>query len=327
MINTYSQSTNLSYAYSPKFKGQATHEILKIGNKERIIRHETAFFREYNTMKKSVEYLKKTFPDVSEPQIIIGACSSGEQALSVKMLLKGQKPHILGFDISKKSIDEANSLTYKIYQPKDEKSRKNIQDRGLSAYNDEFLAFDIKKQTLSKTQQKLKKIFNQTFVETKPESEGLNTFSMYMKKIRCFISGFKKPKFIVKTFKPRNPNNLGCKFVEGDIQSLDKIAPEGKAHMLSFSNALYHLITEDVCCGADREQLPKEEAMSIIKNVAKQVNKALIHKGLFTLGEHEDLQMTDMQLVSNVLKESGFKKVTGRKGTYCNMWAKYKDVQ
>lgn len=326
MMNTFSHTTNISYTYSPNFRGQATYEILKIGNKEKILRHETAFFRDYHTIKKSVDYLKNTFPNSTDKQIVVGACSSGEQALSIEMLMKKQKHHILGFDISPKSVEEAKKLTFQIHKPKNKKSRTEIKNRNIVGYNDEFLAFNSGVQFSANTQKKLKKIFNQTFIEIETIPKKVNCFKMLMNKLKYLIANVIEPEFLTKTFKVRRPNDVKCDFVEGDIQNLDKLVPKGKAHMITFSNALYHLVTEDICYGAIREKLPKAEVNKVIVNVAKQVNKALTNRGLFVIGEHEDKQMTDMKLVSKILEENGFKSLEKKKGKYCNIWVKYKDV-
>ena len=147
-----------------------------------------------------------------------------------------------------------------------------------------------------------------------------------MNKLKYLIANVIEPEFLTKTFKVRRPNDVKCDFVEGDIQNLDKLVSKGKAHMITFSNALYHLVTEDICYGAIREKLPKAEVNKVIVNVAKQVNKALTNRGLFVIGEHEDKQMTDMKLVSKILEENGFKSLEKKKGKYCNIWVKYKDV-
>lgn len=326
MINTFNPTTNMSYACSPKFKGQATHEILKIDNKKQLIRHETAFFRDYYTIKKSIDYLKNTFSNNANRQIIVGACSSGEQALSIEMLMKEQQHNILAFDISPQSVKDAKKLTFQINKPKNEQSRIELKNRSIVGYNDEFLAFNSGEQFSANTQKKLKKMFNQTFIEIETIPKKVNYFKMLMEKLRCLITKDIEPEFITKTFKARNPKDIKCKFVEGDIRNLDKLVPKGQAHMVTFSNALYHLITEEGCHGAMRYALPKKETYKIVTNIVKQVNKALTNRGLFILGEQEDKQMTDIKLVSEILKENGFKPLENLKGKYCNIWVKYKDV-
>ena len=115
------------------FKGHGGHEILEIGKDSLLLRHETAFFREYNTLNKGINYLRQHFPKEKNPRIIVGACSTGEEALSIKMLMPDKKPKILGFDISPNSIAEAKTGIYTISQPKDDISRKFISWLGISA--------------------------------------------------------------------------------------------------------------------------------------------------------------------------------------------------
>lgn len=107
---------------------------------------------------------------------------------------------------------------------------------------------------------------------------------------------------------------------------LNKIVPEGKAHMITFSNALYHLVTEDAgFCGV-RRQIPLKSMLEIFEEIAKQTNKTLVKKGLFVLGEREDKQMTNIKLFCEILKENGFREATNPSNRYCNIWQKYKDI-
>ena len=167
---------NLQSFTSPNFKGRVSAEIVQIGQKEKLLIHETAFFREYKSMKKSIDYLKQNFPDEKQPLILVGACSSGEQALSIKMLLNDRTPKILGFDISRKAIDEANSQVYRIYQPIKNTDLKKIREWNVAAYGDEFLAFDRPNQNLSPEKKRLRKVFYQTFDEIKQTTPKNNFF-------------------------------------------------------------------------------------------------------------------------------------------------------
>ena len=87
-----------------QFKGRVGHEIIKSGKKNLTLIQETAFFREPKTLDYAVEYAKNKFADASKLRIIVGACSSGEEALSFKMLMNGKKAEILGFDAGESAI-------------------------------------------------------------------------------------------------------------------------------------------------------------------------------------------------------------------------------
>ena len=107
---------------------------------------------------------------------------------------------------------------------------------------------------------------------------------------------------------------------------MDEIAPKGKAHAISFRNAMYHLMTMNNE-NEERIQKPIEEVEPMLNHVAKQINKALTKDGIFMLGELEDKQLTDTKLLSRIFKENGFKEVAKTKNGYCNIWAKVKDVE
>lgn len=306
------------------FKGHGGHEILEIGKDSLLLRHETAFFREYNTLNKGINYLRQHFPKEKNPRIIVGACSTGEEALSIKMLMPDKKPKILGFDISPNSIAEAKTGIYTISQPKDDISRKFISWLGISAYKDEFLGFGKPKTHKEKI---LKNLFNKNFTQiaenSAPEKNPIKKF--FNKLCFKFLKNI-DPEFNDKIFALNDPKNTGCEFIQGDIQHLDEIAPKGKAHAISFRNAMYHLITMNNE-NEERIQKPIEEVEPMLNHVAKQINKALTKDGIFMLGELEDKQLTDTKLLSRIFKENGFKEVAKTKNGYCNIWAKVKDVE
>lgn len=328
-IINYTQPTfyQSKYNNTPKintsFKGHGGTELLELGKDALLLRHETSFFREYNTLNKSINYLRQHFPNERNPKIIVGACSTGEEALSIKMLMPDKKPQILGFDIGPNSIEEAKSGVYTISQPKDDTSKEYLAWRGFSAYKDEFLGFGNPK---TRNQKILKNLFNNTFTQISEDSTPgkTNPVKKFINKLRFLFFKDINPEFNDKTFALKDPKNTGCKFIQGDIQHLDEIAPEGQAHAISFRNAIYHLLTTN----NQSERIPKpvEEAEPILKQVAKQINKALTKNGIFILGEREDKQLTDTKLLSKVFKENGFKEVAKTKNGYCNIWAKIKDV-
>lgn len=333
-ITNYNQPTllgiNNNYAQnSMAFRGHAGHEILKQGKDVLLLRHETAFFREYNTLNKSVNYIRQHFPKEKSPKIIVGACSTGEEALSFKMLMPDKTPKILGFDISPTSVNEAKHSTYTISQPKNTKSRQFIDNMGIDAYKDEYLGFEPNNdKKVTRNQKRLKELFNKTFEErpTDEKPKKINLIKKALDFIKSKLSLDIDPDLNTKTFVVKNPKDTGCKFVQGDIQHLDEIAPKGEAHAISFRNALYHLVTNDISGGAYRETKPRAEAKPILTQVAKQVNKALTKDGIFILGECENSQLTDTKLLSEVLLENGFKKAVKDKNGYCNIWTKVSEI-
>ena len=315
--------TKTNPAKTTNFKGHGGHEILEIGKDTLLLRHETAFFREYNTLNKGINYLRQHFPKEKSPRIIVGACSTGEEVLSIKMLMPDKKPKILGFDISPNSIAEAKTGIYTISQPKDDVSRNFISWLGISAYKDEFLGFGKPKTHKEKI---MKNLFNNNFTQIAEKSTPKqNPIKRFFNKLSFILLRDINPEFNDKIFALKDPKNTGCKFIQGDIQHLDKIVPKGKAHAISFRNAIYHLVTMENE-NDERIQIPLKIAEPTLNHVAKQINKALTKDGIFILGEREDKQLTDTKLLSKVLKKNGFKEVAKTKNGYCNIWAKIKDV-
>lgn len=322
---TFSYIRNNHVQNNMAFKGHGGHEIIKQGKDVLLLRHETAFFREYDTLNRSVNYIRQHFPNEKSPRIVVGACSTGEEALSFKMLMPDKTPKILGFDLSPDSVKEAKSSVYTISRPTDKKSRQFIKEMGYDAYKDEYLGFEPNQdEKITRNQKILKELFNKTFVEKEENPPRLiNPIKNFMDYIRVKLSlDFKLD---TKTFAVKNPKNIGCEFVQGDIRHLDKIVPEGKAHAVSFRNALYHLVTTNDTQGY-RVTKPSNETKPIMTTIAKQINKALTKDGILILGEKENLQLTDTKLLSEVLLENGFKKAVKNKNGYCNVWKKVSDI-
>lgn len=325
--NYINQSTNANTLTPLNFKGHAGHEVLKLGKDVLILRHETAFFREYKTLNKSINYLRQKFPNEKSPKLIVGACSTGEEAFSIKMLLHEREPEILAFDISEDAVQKAKVARYTISQPKDKLSRKFIDERQISAYSDEYLGFSSCTMTCKKKM--LKNLFDKMFTEV-PLGRTKNIFAPIkkgMNYIRYFLLGDMELNLNNKVYTIKQNEQSGCKFMQGDIKNLDKIAPEGKAHAVFFRNALYHLVTNDIAGGVYRIPKKTEEASHILTNIVKQVNKALVKDGIFVIGEQENRQMTDTKLLSKILAENGFKPVEKRPKNYCNIWVKYKNAE
>ena len=328
-INSYTHSVkNAHKEYKPtskdtvNFTGRVGHEVFKNGKKNIVLIQETAFFREPKTLAYSVNYVKKHLYTEPKIKILVGACSSGEEALSYKMLT-GKKAEVLGFDLGKNVIKQANENVYQISVPKDSKNAKYAKDIGLSAYKDFYLGFESR--SLTSEQKRYKKLFNHFFEKIQtPEHK-----TKLIDKVRNFLLEKlgQTPDIQVesKTYKLKNPDKLNCKFIVGDINNLDTFTSKGNAHILSFRNAFYHIMND----GLDQyARVPKTKTKlePILDNIGKQANKVLKKDGLFVLGEHEEAQGSDMDLLSAVLQKNGFAKVVDRGDEYCNIWRKVKDI-
>ncbi len=306
-----------------QFKGRVGHEVIKNGKKNLTLIQETAFFREPDTLNWAIKYIQNKFAKNTKIRIIVGACSSGEEALSFKMLMKDRKTEILGFDAGENAIKKANKHIYQISRPKDKKNAEFAKEIGLSAYKDGYLSFSSR--PLTGMHKKHQELFNKFFeeIETPEHKTSLIT------KFRNYLleKMGRTPDIEVKsrTYKLKNPETLNCNFMVGNIEQMDKFTPKGKAHILSFRNAFYHIMNEDLE-QFERTPLPDKELKPILDNIGKQANRVLEKDGLFILGEHEDKQGSNMKLLSEVLKNSGFTEAVENRNNYCNIWKKVKDL-
>ena len=101
-------------SYMPTFKANTWSEKCN-GN---YLIHETAFFRESETDEFVKNYLVQNFLSKNQPvNIVVGACSTGEEAYSQAMLYDEYNGlvDILGFDLSPKAIELAQEGDFIIY--------------------------------------------------------------------------------------------------------------------------------------------------------------------------------------------------------------------
>ena len=107
---------NYTYnTYKPAFKANNWSE--KANGKYLI--HETAFFREPQTDEFVKKYLVENYLSKGLPvNIVVGACSTGEEAYSQAMLYDEyqDKVNVLGFDLSSKAIELAQKGDFIIYE-------------------------------------------------------------------------------------------------------------------------------------------------------------------------------------------------------------------
>ena len=82
--NLYSDKSNITnspaYSSAVPFKGHFGDEFIKKGNL--WLRHETAFFRDSKSNEFITKYILDNLQNKKEINIISGACSTGEEALT-----------------------------------------------------------------------------------------------------------------------------------------------------------------------------------------------------------------------------------------------------
>lgn len=129
------------------------------------LRLETALFRDLQTKNFVKEYIIKNFNDKNEIKIIVGGCSTGEEAYTFSMLLKdlANKVKITGFDLSKEAIKSANSKKLLMQKQKETpKGYYSIMGFLKNALKDSYLCFSDSTQ-LTKEQTECKKLFDEFF--------------------------------------------------------------------------------------------------------------------------------------------------------------------
>ena len=266
------------------------------------LRHETAFFREQEVKEYIKKYVEKNWKNKNEINIVSAGCSTGEEAITYSMLFRNmkQKVNILGFDLSADSIRKANSREYVLSRPV--AIHRNQSYSCYSAFKDAYLAFPQDK--LNNVQKKNKEVFKEYFQPVvKPsisykqqlKTRLLNDFSFWNSDIPLENRYYR-----LKKDKAEN-----CKFVVGDVEDINKILGGKKADIISFSNVMYHELTDDMCNIGYRTLKVKSDI--ILKNLIERFKESLVDGGLLVFGTNESKQMPKYGNVINTMKKSGFK--------------------
>ncbi len=296
------------------FKGHLKIEMTPNEGFE-ILRHETGFFREYPTLKFVKDYVEKFFKDKDEIRIVSGACSTGEEVVSLGILLNAMKDKvkILGIDVGEKAIDSAKSGKYTFERYKYMHSGSN-----LSALSDVFLAFKTKNK-LSIEQKGLKQLFDKFFEPTdtvfadKIVTEG-NKFIAFLNKL--LLMPIVKEQ---KEYKIRDGELRNCEFVLGNITDINEITKGKKSDVILFRNAMYHMATDyfDTVKG---KRVLCNSAENIIENLINILKNNLNKNGILCFGEHEGYQLTNDKILPNVLKKLGFEPLNRTPKQEATVW-------
>lgn len=288
----------------------------------KYLKHETGFFRDIETKEFVKNYIEKNFANKDKIKILIGACSTGEEAYTYAMLLDNlkSKTQIVGFDLSETSIKEAKSK--KFLMQKQVKAPKGLIDAYVylgNTLNDSYLCFPHTKQ-LSEKEIEKKKLF-ENFFEISTDTQK-NKKTHFGKKINQWIM-----KNILKMFPPTFENKYvvakentfsNCEFTQGNILKLKEITKDEKADVITFSNALYHITTEEIGLTGIREQ--KNDAEKIIEKLIQQIKENLKINGLFVIGEDEISQMFDSGELNKMMIKNGFEPLNKTDEHLANIW-------
>lgn len=319
--STMQISNNNFYGKSPSlqnFSGHAGFERLysHYGIRDGVTT-ETRLFRDLKTIKFAANYLKNIFINDPEKKIVIGACSTGEEAYSFKMLMGETPSKIIGFDIGKETIKTAKTGIIEINVPTDKDAQKYAEAMAMDTYKDRFLVSEI---SANEEEKELKKIFNDNFKPIESKEKIIFKLKEALRKLLdiTYIE------FDRKMYRIKNPDNIP-EFKNGDVTDIEKTIPLDKQnHLFSCKNALYHMITDNNYCL--RESIDPRNIKIILNKIFGDANKALKKDGLFIMGEEEHLQHTSMHLVSKALLENGFLPIRMPDRPYLNVWKKVKEV-
>jgi len=297
------------------FKGHVGAEkCAKVAVKHLI--HETAFFREPETNKIVKDYVTKNMSGKDKIRIISGGCSTGEEAVTYSMMFDNMadKVDILGFDLSQKSVEQAKKGIYLFERPYPE-CKQLAEDYGISAFNDSYLVYNNEK-SLTKEEEQNKKLFDKFFEPSKEEvpEEKLSLMDRFQQWVVAKMNKEPIMRYEKKSYKLKDGQAKNCRFVQGDIKDIRKIAGEEKADVILFRNVMYHLTNDSL-------RNPVKNTKAIVKDIGTKLKDSLNGGGLLVFGEKETIQMSD-DAVPVVMKELGFKPLNETKDHPANIWQK-----
>ena len=306
---------------SISFKGHFGEEEY---NKDDIkcLKHETGFFRDIETKEFVKDYIEKNFAEKEKINIIVGGCSTGEEAYTYAMLLDKlkNKTKIIGFDLSEKSINDAKSKKFLMQK------QVKAPDGMIDAYtylghtlDDTYLCFQTDRE-LTPQEIERKNLFDKFFEISKetpaPEKMSLRKrINLYI--IKNFLKMF-PPTFENKYVVAKENKFNNCEFVQGDILNLKDITKNEKADVITFSNALYHITTEEI--GQSGIRKPKYNYKKVVEELISQLKENLAPNGLFVVGEDEIMQMFDSGEFNNLMKDNGFEPLNKTNEHLENVW-------
>lgn len=301
--------TSDSVSFTAHTKGEM---IYKKGFVQLI--HQTAFNREPKTKQFVCDYIQKYFGHKDNIKIVSAGCSTGEEAVTYSMLLypMRDKVDILGFDLGKKAIKEAQSRKY-IFEIPNKNFDFNQELEIPTPYTDTYLLSDTNK-GLSTVQTRFKSLFKEFF---EPTNEKIK--KPFGERIRDLITkrnGYTPMQLERKSYKLKDGMAENCKFIQGDVLEIDKILNGEKADVISFSNALYHLTTDSMC----GVRSLKKDAEQTIENLMTKFKNCLNNNGIVVFGENEGVQIANNEVVPKVMKRLGFTPLNETAEHSANVW-------
>lgn len=268
----------------------------------RYLAHQTAFFREPVTLERVKRYIIKNFSDKKEINILVGACSTGEEAYTLSMLLNGlkSKVNIIGFDVSKNTVNQARKGKVLMQTSIVETEREMF-------LKDSYLVFS-NKNDLTKQQNDYKQMFDENFVPIKGKY-----FRIYNNIKRFFTDLNPNIGRRSRYFQIKDGHIQNCRFVEGDIRELDKLDAPEKVDVLFFRNAFYHLL--NTCRNEEQQE-------KVLTQIISGVRNKLGKNGIFVNGEDDGIQISNYTLIPRVMIKMGFEPINLTIEGTASIWKK-----
>lgn len=263
------------------FKGYEDYtDGVKSENTSKRLLHQTAFFRNIETLEKTERYITAKFPKGTH--IADFGCSIGEEAYSLAMLLskrnKDKKYKITGYDLSPKVVDRAHSGPFEMLYNSVEGLINSRYEYSVSnrKYLRElfFNCFENVPKILFKNEFKSP----DEIISDKKDINKLMELKCY-KEIMSGLESFEAGNAYIP--KPEFTEGV-LDFKIGDINKLsDIIEADGKTGVIIFKNAWYHI------SGAKSIYAESVLNLQAVEKIIKNAYHALAENGLFVVGNLE----------------------------------------
>lgn len=225
---------------------------------------DTSFFRDVRTIKAANEALLEAFPEGTT--VLDYACSSGEESLSLAMIMDYNKYKIIGLDMDPDAIKLAKKGIHSVF----------------SGCSDSFLLDDERELTAEESY--FKKQFKRFFYETNPPVKPLNN------SIEKYNSHARRiPDFRIKYFEANDYAKEAVEFrssTDGDILNVDNFEPNKKVGAIFFRNSFYHLTGNNILETLFYGYQYNRSGQSAIDEVVDNVHSRLEPGGIFVVGRH-----------------------------------------
>ena len=285
---------------------------------------ETSFFRDWPTLQFIKQYVERKLQHKSKIRIVSCGCSTGEETVSLSMLLDHVKDRvqILGIDLNKKSIKKAQSRQFTLERNKPSKTPNDFRNILLhyyySAYRDSFLVFNYNGR-LTRIQQQQQNLFKDFFQILEGKNSETPTLSGriigFISKL--FSNSKSNPNIESKTAELRKGKANNCVFKVGNVVDINSLTQGKKSDVILFKNTLFHIVTERN--SISKARLMKKNAEELAEKVLSKLKENLNEDGIICFGEKEYLQIPDYSVIRKTMRNLGFCPLNDSKRN-ANIW-------